>query len=377
MQWLLFNTAGILIYLGCCTYIGIKLYALISYYSQKFKQLKKIFFWIPYALLCCLIVIYDLLAVNSHIWRQAGMIWLLSCIYLAAFFLLTDLIRLILFLCKRRIEGINAYLTAEALFLCTLLVVFGVLNARTIRTTHYDITLKGEGERLRIALISDMHIGVSIGESWVARYAAALNKTKPDIVCLAGDIFERHISSNNETDEVVALLKTINAPMGVYACFGNHDRDRMGSGSISTAWAALTLKPTDIIILDDEVYEVRENLFIAGRKDAQQRTRKTPDSLLAGIDGTIIVLDHQPKEFAQLDKAGADLILSGHSHKGQVFPANIAARYEYEKFGTTHYGYWKGNKAQAIVTSGAGYWGPPMRIGTKSEIAVINVHFVQ
>lgn len=266
-------------------------------------------------------------------------------------------------------------MTAQALFLCAVLVVFGILNARAIHTTHYDITLKGEGERLRVALISDMHIGTAIDESWVARYVAALNKVKPDIVCLAGDIFERHITSNNETTEVVSLLKTINAPMGVYACFGNHDRDRMGSGSISTIWAANTLKPTDIIVLQDEVYEVREKLFIAGRKDAQQRSRKPADSLLAGIDGTIIVLDHQPKEFALLEQAGADLILSGHTHKGQVFPANIAARLEYDKFGTTHYGYWKGGKTQAIVTSGVGFWGPPMRIGTRSEIAVINIHF--
>jgi predicted MPP superfamily phosphohydrolase len=376
MRWLLYNTAGILAYLGCCTYIGIKLYALIGYYNQNFKRLKKIVFWIPFALLCCFLVVYDLLPVTSQVWHAAGMLWLLSCVYLAAFFLLTDLIRLVLFLCKRRIEGINAYLTAQALFLCALLVVFGSLNARTVRSTHYNITLKGEGPHLRVAMISDLHIGELIDESWVARFVAAINKTRPDIVCLAGDIFERHINSNRETDGIIALLKTINAPLGVYACLGNHDRDRMGSGGISTAWAALMLKPTDIIILQDEAYEVRENLFIVGRKDAQQRTRKTADALLAGLDGTVIVLDHQPKEFSQLEKAGADLIFSGHTHNGQVWPANIVTRFEYEKFGTTNYGYWKSGKTQAIVTSGAGLWGPPMRIGTKSEIAVIDIKFI-
>jgi predicted MPP superfamily phosphohydrolase len=376
MRWLLFSSAGILVYLSFCFYIGIKLYALICYYNQNFKRLKKIVFWIPFAVFCCAMAASENLAVS----RTAGLVWMVFAVWLSILFILTDVIRLVLFLLKKRVEGINAYMTAEAIFLCVVLVIFGIFNARSIHTKHYDITLKGEGDRLRIVLISDLHIGSTIGESWVSRYAAAINKAKPDMVCIAGDIFDRHIGSVEDAGEIIALLKTINAPLGVFACLGNHDRDRTGGAAGSTARIANILKTADINVLQDEVYEAREKLFVAGRRDARHvgvsHLRRTPQALLEGFDGTVIVLDHQPTEYPLLEQAGADLILSGHTHRGQIYPAGIITYFLYKKAGGAHYGYWKGEKAQAVITSGAGYWGPPIRIGTRSEIAVINIKFM-
>jgi predicted MPP superfamily phosphohydrolase len=103
--------------------------------------------------------------------------------------------------------------------------------------------------------------------------------------------------------------------------------------------------------------------------------RKTPDELLVDLNGTIIVMDHQPTQFPLLDKTGASLVLSGHTHTGQVFPGRFITRSMFKKAGGTDYGYWQGENLQAIVTSGAAYWGPPVRIGTNSEIAVIDISF--
>jgi predicted MPP superfamily phosphohydrolase len=107
----------------------------------------------------------------------------------------------------------------------------------------------------------------------------------------------------------------------------------------------------------------------AGRLSAQE--------LLANIEGTVIVLDHQPVEFPLLEKAGADLVLSGHTHRGQMFPGSIVTYAMYKAMGAAHHGYWQGQGMQGVITSGAGVWGPPMRVGTNSEVAVINIKFVQ
>jgi predicted MPP superfamily phosphohydrolase len=372
MRWLLFSSAGLLVYLGFCFYIGIKLYALICHFNQNFRQLKKIYFWIPFAFFCCVIVLSDFFRINLSAWRTAGLLWMVSSMYLAALFLLTDIIRLILFIAKKEVPGINAYMTAEAVFLCAVLVVFGVLNTRSIHTKHYDLTLNGEGGRLRAALITDMHIGDLIGASSVAKYVEALNAAKPDIVFMAGDIFDRFSLSAEVSAEIISLLKKIEAPMGVFACLGNHDRDTVRITNV--------LRQAGIYVLQDEVFELRENLFVAGRKDARHAgmtpLRHSARSLLDGLDGTVIVLDHQPTDYALLEKAGADLILSGHTHRGQVFPATIITWFLYKKAGSAHYGYWKGDTAQGVISSGAGFWGPPVRIGTRREIAVINIHFV-
>jgi predicted MPP superfamily phosphohydrolase len=129
------------------------------------------------------------------------------------------------------------------------------------------------------------------------------------------------------------------------------------------------------------VQEVRDNLYIAGRRDARpigmKAERKTPLELLSGIEGTVIVLDHQPTQFAELEQAGAGLVLSGHTHKGQIFPSTLITYLIYKLSGSTYYGYWRGNTMQAVVTSGAGFWGPPLRVGTNSEAVVIDIKFVQ
>ena len=126
---------------------------------------------------------------------------------------------------------------------------------------------------------------------------------------------------------------------------------------------------------------MRENLYIAGRRDIRPISaiaeRKTAGELLAGINGTIIVLDHQPLEFRQLEKAGAHLVFSGHTHRGQIFPGNLITRRMFKNAGATHYGYWLGETMQGVVTSGTGYWGPPVRIATNSEVAVIDISFCE
>jgi predicted MPP superfamily phosphohydrolase len=247
---------------------------------------------------------------------------------------------------------------------------------------------RSELPSLRIALVSDLHIGETVGRKWVANIVDAINKIEPDIICIAGDIIDSSLESISDPDAVAAELRRLNAPLGVYACPGNHDVDRLslrqtgGTGSGVEGIKAF-LEKADIVFLLDEIAMPSDNIYLAGRKDARpiglRQARKSAAELTTSLDldksKIFIVLDHQPVDYSNLEKAGADLIFSGHTHRGQFFPANIVTKLMFKKAGATHYGYWRGSTAQAVVSSGAGVWGPPIRIATGSEVAVIDVVF--
>ena len=377
MRWLIPIPFFFLIYGGICFYIGRKLLCFIRCFLPKTMTAA---FWIPFALLCCAIILANLFRHNIPLLRQAGLFWMTVFPYMLMCLVLSDAVRLALFLLGKKLPNFNMYSIGAALLLCAILIIYGLLHVRSIYTVNYRITLSGSGSPIRVVLVSDLHIGFSVGEAWVKRVADKINIEKPDMVFIAGDIFDGNLDVIRNLPGVITQLKRINAPLGVYACLGNHDTDRMSFTGGRTERIAEILRETDIVLLQDEARAVRPNLYVAGRRDARpigmNAHRKTPAELLAGLDGTIIVLDHQPTQYPQLEKAGANLVFSGHTHRGQLFPANLITWRIYKSAGAVHYGYWKGGSMQAVVTSGAGFWGPPLRIATNSEVAVIDIEFV-
>ena len=377
MRWLFFSPVVILIYAGVCFYIGIRLLGFV----RCFIPLNAAAFWFSFAALCCLLTFVNLLRHNLAFLHQASLFWMAILLYMLMLLAAADVLRLILFIAGKKIPNLGMYTTGAALLLCAILVVCGALHARSIKTVNYSITLNGSGGDIRIALISDLHIGHSIGRAHIKRVVDTVNHSEPDMVCVSGDIFDGNIDAVKDLQGVISQLSAINAPLGVYACLGNHDVDRTGLGGGSTERIEEVLKNSSLKLLQDETREVRDNLYIAGRRDARpigmKVERKSPLELLTGIEGTVIVLDHQPTQFAELEQAGAGLVLSGHTHKGQIFPSTLITYLIYKLSGSTYYGYWRGETIQAVVTSGAGFWGPPLRIGTNSETVVIDIKFVQ
>jgi len=377
MRWLFSIPIVFLIFFGICFYIGKNLLSFVRCFSPNTKI---VIFWLLFAFVCCALLFVNFLPLKLNFLRITGSYWMAVFMYLFMLFVLSDFIRFVLFLAGKRAANINLYTIGVMLILCFILLVYGSLHARSVKTENYSLTLRGEGGGIRITLISDMHIGAAIGKSHVRRIVKAVEKTEPDIVCIAGDVFDGNLDVINDLEGVIAQLKLLKAPLGVYACLGNHDVDRMSISESRTERIVEIIKETGIVVLQDEIYQIEKSLFIAGRKDARpigmNAERKNTQELLAGIDGTIIMMDHQPTQFQQNEQAGVDLLLCGHTHKGQVFPANIITRFIYKKAGAVHYGYWKGKTMQAVVTSGAGFWGPPVRIGTNSEVVVIDVNFL-
>lgn len=211
-----------------------------------------------------------------------------------------------------------------------------------------------------------------------------INAEEPDVVVIAGDIFDNEYDAIYEPDRVADLLAGLKSRYGTYACYGNHDLDEkiLAGFTFETKEERVAdrrfgefLDRAKIHLLEDDVVCIDDAFYLAGRKDPDrirktQETRDTPSELLTGLDQSlpVFVIDHQPSELTELAEAGADLDLGGHTHDGQLFPGNILTGLMWENA----CGMKKVGDMYSIVTSGVGLWGPPMRIGTKAEVVIIN-----
>ena len=277
---------------------------------------------------------------------------------------------------------------------CSILIItisiFGIFHAKKIKVSSYNVTVDKtvpDTDSLKIVLLADTHFGYNAGAIHAQEIVNTINHQNPDLVCIAGDIFDNEFDAIREPEEIEKILQTIHSRYGVYACWGNHDLNEpilagftfnQNANDISDPRMKEFLQKSNIHLLEDESVLINNKFYIVGRKDASLsekvgEIRQKPKQLTASIDKTkpVIFIDHQPKELQELADAGADLDLCGHTHDGQTFPGNITVRFLWEN----PCGYLKKDNMHNIVTSGAGVWGPAMRIGTDSEICVINVSF--
>jgi predicted MPP superfamily phosphohydrolase len=368
-------------------YSGLRVFNLLKYFFPSFKAL---IYW-PLFLICSLsyLLVFFLRLNWMQSLRRIAMVSLPALVYLFLALLILDAVRILL-----RITGVMPnnpvyFAAAAGLALCftVIMMIYGYFHARGIKTNYYEITLnKAVNESfeggIRIALISDLHVGSSVDRKWLGKIVDAVNDTKPDLICIAGDIFDNNVTALPDSEGITAELRRLNAVFGVFACQGNHDVDRMSLRSESSVDRTQEfLKKAGVDFLLDEVSLIAGAFYLAGRRDfrpiGMANSRKSAVELISGLDRTkpIIIMEHQPLSVPELDEAGVDLILSGHTHRGQFCPGNIATKYIYKNAGAVHYGFWKGRTAQAVVSSGAGVWGPPIRIATDSEVAVLDIKF--
>ena len=247
---------------------------------------------------------------------------------------------------------------------------YGMYNAYSPTVQTYDIHIKKENptmEHLNIVMASDMHFGLLFGKEQAKKMVKNINKLEPDIVLLPGDIVDDQINQfiNQGIDEVLAEIV---APLGVYASLGNHDKH---NGPIDDLIE--TLERGNLRVLYDEVIPINENILLIGRRDRRDAEREEVADLTEGIDLTkaVILMDHQPYDLDIAEEQGVDLMLSGHTHLGQVFPGRLITQQIYEN----DWGHLQKGQMHSIVSSGFGFWGPPIRMGTRSELVQIDVTF--
>ena len=291
------------------------------------------------------------------------------------------------------IHSRTAFTVAGAI--CALLILLlsacGIFHAKYIKTTSYDVIINKtipERTSMKVVLLADTHFGYNAGVLHARELVRKINKQKPDLVCIAGDIFDNEYDAIRNPEKLEKTLRGIKSTYGVYACWGNHDlneeilagftfKHKDGDLSdIKDPRMKKFLKDSNIHILEDESVLINDQFYVIGRKDASltekiHETRKAPTQLTEKLDRDkpIIMIDHQPKELQELADAGVDLDLCGHTHNGQTFPGNFTIKLMWEN----PCGLLIKDNMTNITTSGAGVWGPAMRIGTDSEICSINI----
>lgn len=271
-----------------------------------------------------------------------------------------------------------------------LLCVLAVSSAVTLKTTRYDINadkhIQGE-KKLRVCLIADLHMGYNIGCDYIQKMAERVNSLHPDIIVIAGDIFDNDYDALEDPHMLALSLSSMKSRYGTYACYGNHDVDEKILGGFTFTGRKdraaadprmdCLLESAGITLLQDQPVLVDGRFYVVGRRDYEKPGstggRKSPGQLLSGLDQSkpILVLDHEPRELEELEKAGADVDFCGHTHDGQTFPGNLTIKLFWEN----PCGHMSVGDMDSIVTSGVGVFGPRMRLGTRSEVCCVDVHF--
>lgn len=292
----------------------------------------------------------------------------LACMEFAVIMLpLTDLLYGVLALAG---ANLSAFVTEAGTTVLVLLAVFLIWGSRnawsTVVRTHRLKVEKSIGTSvpLTVAVASDLHLGNIVGNRHLRRMVREMNAMNPDIILLAGDVLDDSIEPflRNGMEQ---QLKQLKARYGVYAVLGNHE---YYGGSI--AQYTEVMRSVGIQVLQDEVVET-SGVYVVGRKDKTAEAmeaggRLSVEDLLTGLDRSkpILMMDHQPTGFGIASEAGVDVLLSGHTHRGQIAPNHWITRRLFE----LDWGYLLKNKLHVIVSSGYGTWGPPIRLASRSEL---------
>jgi predicted MPP superfamily phosphohydrolase len=250
------------------------------------------------------------------------------------------------------------------------LMSYGAYNAQNPRVTNYKIKIDKPAAigKMRIAMLSDLHLGKINGEKSVARAVAMVNGLDADVLFIVGDTVDGDINSLYRKRPLDGL-KNVNTKFGVYAVMGNHEY--IGGRESKDVEAYLNSRYMTVLV--DKGVTLPNGVYVVGRDDySRAGGKQSLAPLLAGRgEQPIIVLDHQPSRLKEAQAAGADLILCGHTHKGQIAPNNLITSYIFP----IDYGYAKLDRLNVIVTCGFGTWGPPVRIGNAPEIVCVDVEF--
>ena len=301
------------------------------------------------------------------------------CMGIILYFLLFTLVADVIFIVPRLLKlsftahrFFRGFVTVGVLTLTLITCVGGFINARRIDHVSYEVELDGgcDISDMNIVMISDLHLGAVGSEGRLEKIVDEINSLKPDVVCIVGDFFDTDFSAVKDPDAAVETLLKLQPTYGTYACFGNHD------GGESNGQMVEFLERANICLLRESYTVIDERLVLIGRLDGSpigdysegKRGKLSEFFVRNDAEMPVIVMDHNP---ARIDEytTEADLILCGHTHKGQVFPGGILTDLMY----TVDYGYYRKDtqSPHVIVSSGIGWWGPPMRVGTNSEIVSV------
>ena len=317
----------------------------------------------------------------SDILVWTGSFWMGAMLYFFLIVVLFDLLRMVNHFLPFYPEFVRAnyvqvkqYLLMGSLAVVALILLGGYINARSPRIKTVDITIPKASpgmQSLNAAVMSDIHLGTIVGNGRLTRIVQKVNGLNPDIILLPGDILDEDLAPviRQNTGEILRQLK---APLGVYGVMGNHEY----IGGPEEAFKYL--REHGIQMLRDEVMKVNDSFYLIGRDDLHRnqiagKARQALDVLIQHTERNypLIVMDHQPYHPEVAARAGADLMLSGHTHRGQLWPLNYIVNAVFE----IGYGLGEIEGMKIYVSNGVGTWGPPVRVGNRPEIVYMKIRF--
>ncbi len=243
--------------------------------------------------------------------------------------------------------------------------IYGIVNARTTRITNMTIKLHDLPDYWRgktAVWISDIHLGAVRRYGFAKDIANRIQQLKPDLVFIGGDLFD---GGTVDLNGFMEPFSRISAPEGVYFITGNHEE------FFDHVQYLEAVRQAGITVLNNEMVNLK-GLQIIGVDYRDSQNRQKYEMILNGIkinpNLPTILLKHSPTNLDIAHKKGITLQLSGHTHKGQIFPINFITGLVYHGY---DYGFKKFGDLQIYTSSGVGTWGPPMRVGNIPEIVVI------
>ncbi|QTX32248.1 metallophosphoesterase [Aminithiophilus ramosus] len=265
----------------------------------------------------------------------------------------------------------------RAVLFASLLVVAvtaaGAVAARFPQVRVIDLELPrldGAGREMTVAFASDLHAGTVIHNARLAAMVDLIAGLDADLILLGGDLVDRSVTEAVEED-LSGELARLKAPLGVFSVAGNHEY----YAGLEAATAHI--EKGGVTVLLDEARAVADTVLVVGRHDVQAPRfgfdRRPLAELTAPLGGRlpVIVVDHTPRDLAEAASAGAALQLSGHTHRGQLWPFNLLTEALFE----IAYGPGQKDETWIYVSSGLGTWGPPVRTSGRPEVILFRLRF--
>ena len=217
---------------------------------------------------------------------------------------------------------------------------------------------------MKVVAISDVHLGNGTRKPQLQKFVKMINAQEPDLIVIGGDLIDNSLTPVYQ-QKMYEELNLLKAPMGIFMVSGNHEYI---SGMEECERFLIN---TPLRLLRDTVVTLPNGLQLIGRDDRANRRRLPITELMTKVDNNkpTFLLDHQPYELAKKDSLGIDIQFYGHTHRGQVWPMSLIVDNMYEQ----SHGYRQWPYSHVYVSSGLSLWGPPFRIGTDSEMVIMQI----
>ncbi len=259
-----------------------------------------------------------------------------------------------------------------AVLTSVIYLVAGYFFGNHVWQKDYVLQTKKQVGVIRIAMIADIHLGTTFDAEGFEKHLRTIQGQDPDLLLIAGD-FVDDSTKRDDFEKACEALGRMNLRHGIWYAYGNHDPGYYGGRDFNKKDIRQILEKNGVRVLEDEYVLVDDRYYVAGRRDCYDSQRKDINEFLSGIDESkyVIVINHEPNDYEREVTSAADLVVSGHTHGGQLVPWTILSRIV--RVDDLVYGHVRRGNVDFIVTSGISDWEIPFKTGTWSEYVIITV----